>query len=175
MALLKTTNLELEHRFDPKSSRHYLNGHLSVLHCHHYTTLYTQLALDAKETDLLSGVAEETFYKLLKDYYNKHNIINLEDKIDIACQYYSAVGLGKMEVGFLGEDSGEVILSISHVDQGWIKKWGNYDAPVNYITCGYISGMFSAIFDRNIGVFKAFEVESIVMGASKSRFRIVKN
>jgi hypothetical protein len=175
MALLKKTNLELDHKFDPKTSRHYLNGHLSVLHCHHFSTLYIQLAIDAKETDLLVSVSEETFYRVLRDYYCKHNIVTLEDKIDIACQYYSAVGLGKMEVGFLGEDSGEVIIPVSHVDQGWIKKWGNYDAPVDYITCGYISGMFSAILGTNMGIFKTFEVESIVMGASKSRFRVVKN
>ena len=95
MAVFKETILELEHRFDTKKDRHYLNEQLSVLHCHHYTTLYTQLALDAGETELLAKVSEETFYKVLTDYFKKHNIDTVEKRIDIACQYYSAMGLGK--------------------------------------------------------------------------------
>ncbi len=174
MAVFKKTILELDHRFDAKSNRHYLNGHLSVLHCHHFATLYTQLAMDAKETDLLAKVAEETFYDVLSGYFKKHNLTSVEDRIEIGCQYYSAVGMGKMEVKFLGDDSGEVVLPNTHVDEGWIKKWGKYDAPVNYITAGYISALFSAVLDKPAGNYKAFEVESIVMGDEESRFNVVK-
>jgi len=174
MTYFKETVLELDHVFDKKSSRHYLNGAVSVFHCHHYTTLYTQLAMDAQKTELLKDVSEESFYHLLVNYYETNGIDLIDERINIACQYYGAVGLGKMEVKFLGDDSGEVVVFSSHVDQGWIKKWGKHDAPVNYITAGYIQAVFSAVLDLPMGVFDAREIESIVMGAKESLFKVVK-
>lgn len=166
--------LELKHKFDPERMRHYLNKHLTVLHCHHYSSLYTQLALDAGETDLLVASSEASFRELIADYFEDQGVTGLEEKIHIACEYFSAMGLGKMKVQFLGDESGEVILERSHVDEGWIKKWSKTDKPVNYIGCGYISAMFSAILDQPIGVFFTREQESIVMGAEKSVFKVYK-
>ena len=174
MSQFNETTLILDKKFDPKICRHYLNGQVSVLHCHHYSTLYTQLAVDAGETDLLADVAEDTFYNLLTSYYKSHNIDNIEDRIDIAIQYYATVGLGKMQVNFLGDESGEVELLVSHLDKGWIKKWGNYDKPVNFITVGYIKGMFSAVFCKPTKTFKASEIKSIVMGDNSSIFKVFK-
>jgi hypothetical protein len=172
MAEFKETTFMLDHKFDPRSNRHYLNGMVSVLHCHHYSTLYTQLALDAKETALLAGVSEETFYKVLKKYYDDNRVTDPGQKIGLACQYFAAVGLGKMEVVFAGDFSGEVRLSASHLDQGWITKWGTYDRPVNFITAGFIAGMFAACFDTAVGTYTAHERESIAMGAEKSVFSV---
>jgi len=84
----------IERFFDARNKRHYLNGELSVLHCHHYAVLYSQLALDAGETKLLSEVAEETFYNVMTEYFKKHQITKLEDRITIASEYYAAIGLG---------------------------------------------------------------------------------
>lgn len=172
MAEFKKTTFVLNHKFDPVRNRHYLNGMVSVLHCHHYSTLYTQLALDAKETDLLACVSEETFYKVLKNYFQDNHVTDLEQKIELACQYYAAVGLGKMEVVFAGDFSGEVKLVESHLDKGWIKKWGTYDRPVNFISAGFIAGMFAACFDKTPGSYTANERESIAMGAEKSVFSV---
>ena len=172
MSEFRKTELILDKKFDPIRKRHYLNNELVVLHCHHYSTLYTQLAIDAGETDLLHEVAENSFYKLLVDYFEENNIDSLEEKIDLACQYYSAVGLGKMQVTYMGDHSGEVELAHSHVDKGWITKWGNYDKPVNYISGGFISAMFSAISGNPKGTFKTMEVKSIVKGDETSVFKI---
>jgi len=175
MAVLKKTTLELDHKFDTKSSRHYLNGYVTVFHCHHYSCLYTQLAIDARETELLMKVSEETFHRVLSDYLCKHNVKALEEKIDLSCQYYSALGLGSIEIRHVGEYSGEVICSSSHIDSGWLKKWGTYDRPVNYITAGYISALFAAVAGYPPGTYRTCEVESIVMGAKKSVFKVVKS
>ena len=56
MAEFKKITLELDHKFSPKESRHFINGTQSVFHCHHYTALYTQLAMDAGETKLLQAI-----------------------------------------------------------------------------------------------------------------------
>ncbi len=175
MAIKQATELVLDHRFDPKSCRHSLNGETTVLHCHHYASLYTQLAddcslLDAKK--LLAEVSEETFYQILSDYYKNHNVTNLEDRFKIAEEYYSVCGMGKMEVICAGPDSGEVELSHSHIDEGWIKKWGKRDKPVNFITSGYIAAAFAAAFGREMKTYTVTETESIVSGAEKSHFEV---
>ena len=73
MAEFSKTVLKIDHKFDPISKRHYLNDIQSVYHCHHYTSLYTQLAIDAKETELLALSAEESFFEVLSTYYKKNN------------------------------------------------------------------------------------------------------
>jgi hypothetical protein len=49
MTVEKKTEFEIDHKFDPIRNRHYMNGVCTVLHCHHYATLYTQLADDAEQ------------------------------------------------------------------------------------------------------------------------------
>lgn len=172
MAEMKKIQFEVDKKFDTFAKRHYLNGCLTVLHCHHYAALYSQLAIDADETKLLSEVAEDTFYDELKSYFEKHNICNFSEKVELAVQYYSVLGLGKLVIKNAGPDSGEVVLEISHLDAGWRRKWGNFDKPVNYISGGYINAMFSLLFDKPTKTYNSFEVKSIVKGDPDSIFKV---
>jgi predicted hydrocarbon binding protein len=175
MTQMMTHEVVYDHVFDPETKRHYLNGTLTVLHCHHYLTLYTQLAIDAGETALLQESARESFKKMLARYFDMHlEGAPLDEKLDTACEYYSLLGLGKMKPVFIGDDSGEVELTASHTDSGWMKKWGEYDKPVNYVTAGYIEAMFEVLLNAPEKAFSATEVESIVMGADSSKFRIIR-
>ncbi len=176
MTVIKKTELELDHRFDPASCRHSLNGFTSVLHCHHYSALYTQLADDCGMLDgrkLLSECAEDSFFEVLSAYFKAKGMECIEDRIAIAEQYYAAVGLGGMKVVCAGLDSGKVELSHSHVDEGWMKKWGKRDKPVNFITQGYVAALFSAVFGRPPRTYRVDETEGIVTGAEKSTFTVV--
>lgn len=178
MPIKKKTEIIIDHKFDPKTCRHYLNGQLSVLHCHHYATLYTQLAEDCGLLDgkkLIAEVAEETFFDVLSSYFKEYQITSIEDRITIAEQYFAISGMGELKVVCAGPDSGEVDLLHSHLDSGWIKKWGKRDKPINFITCGYISGMFSAIFDKPTRSYNTKETQSIVSGAEKSSFKVAAN
>ena len=175
MAIINKIDVMYEHSFDPASKRHRINGIQSVLHCHHYTSLYTQLAIDAGETELLTECARESFNTVLAGYLANHEELDtLAAKVDICCQYYALFGLGKMAVNFLGGDSGEVELTSSHTDLGWIKKWGTFDKPVNYITAGFIEALFEVVQDTAPRSFKAIEKQSIVMGAETSVFTVVR-
>ena len=136
--------------------------------------MYTQLAIDARQTTLLSDVAEDCFGDVLRAYYKTHALVEIDDRLSIACQYYSAVGLGKMVVRHLGPDTGEVEVERSHIDEGWLKKWGKYDRPVNYITAGFVSGLIAATFDLPPRSFEVTEVDSMAMGAQTGRFQIVR-
>lgn len=176
MTIFKKNDLVLDHQFDSKTCRHTVNGEVNVLHCHHYATLYTRLADDCGMLDgkkLLAEVAEDTFYEILANYFRENAITILKDRISIAEQYYAATGLGQMKVICAGSESGEVELIHSHVDEGWIKKWGQHDKPINFMTSGYIAGLFSAVFDRPLRSFTVTERESMVTGAAHSMFEIV--
>ncbi|MFP4499108.1 MAG: hypothetical protein ACLFQV_12940 [Vulcanimicrobiota bacterium] len=176
MIQFEKTSLKLNHKFDPKSTRHYINGHQMVLHCHHYLTLYTQLAMDCDFFDaksLLAECMEETTLNILKQYYNDNKITALEDKIKIAELHYAAFGLGKIYFETVGDFSGQVKLTRSHIDEGWLKKWGEHGEPVNYVTAGFIAAAFSAFFDRPARSFKINETVSMVTGGKSSVFQIV--
>jgi hypothetical protein len=178
MAIMKKTEIILDHKFDPKTCRHTLNGAVSVLHCHHYADLYSQLANDCGMLDgkkLLAECAEDCFMDILASYYSEYGVTDIDEKIAIAEQYYAATGLGQMKVLNAGPESGEVELIHSHVDEGWMKKWGKYEKPVNFITCGYIAGIFNAIFDLPTRTFSVTEEASIVAGAERSQFKVVIN
>jgi hypothetical protein len=173
MAIDKKTEFIVERSFDPVRCRHTVNGQVNVLHCHHYLSLYAQLAEDCGMLDarkLLKETAEDAFYRVLSDYYRQNGVESTGDRIAIAEQYYSFCGLGSLKVLAAGQDSGEVELTHSHVDSGWIKKWGNRSKPVNYVTCGYIDALFAAVFGLQPRSFEATETASIVAGAERSEF-----
>ena len=174
MAEFIKTKLKIDHKFNSKSKRHFLNGIQSVYHCHHYTILYTQLALDAGETELLKSTAENSFYKILNKYFAENNITETKNRVEIATQYYSAMGLGVLEVDFIGDFSATIISKNSHVEQGWIKKWGKFDKSINFIGCGYVSAMLSAILGETTCKFETFETQSIVKGSEKTIFKSYK-
>jgi hypothetical protein len=146
--MIKTT-LKVQYHFEPIKSRHYLNEVFSVFHCHHYTTLYTQLAEDSEFIDrkrILFDVAEENFFKVLKNYFEVNNIKWIEDKIAIAEQYWSFVGMGNLKILGVGEACSITEISHSHIDQGWIKKWGKSKKPINHITRGFFSSVWSLLY-----------------------------
>jgi hypothetical protein len=110
---------------------------------------------------------------MLRDYFVHHGVIKNSERFSLTEQCYAAVGLGQMKVLFAGPDSGEVELLHSHVDDGWIRKWGKRPQPVNFMTCGYIAGAFSAVYGRPVRSFDVVETQSIVAGAPVSRFKVI--
>lgn len=169
-----TTSLEVTTNVEPRTCRHYVNGIPMVVHCHHYSTLYTQLAIDTGETELLAEVSEEVFYDLLVRYYKEHSIDSIDDRVRIATLYFAAMGLGKINVTYLAEYGGKVILTRSHLDRGWMRKWGTFDRPINYVTAGCCAGMAAAILDMSPGSFRTEEILSMVKGDPHSEFRIMR-
>ena len=175
MAIVKKNEVKYDHYFDRNTKRHKINGVQSVLHCHHYTSLYTQLAIDANETELLKECARESFRNVLDTYFAANPDINtLQAKAEISCQYYALLGLGRLTIHFLGSEGGEAELLSSHTDDGWKKKWGNYKKPVNYISAGFIEACFESVLCLHSRAFSAVETQSIVMGAKTSIFKVVR-
>ncbi|MEE9912943.1 MAG: hypothetical protein K4571_14610 [Deltaproteobacteria bacterium] len=166
--------LKTEFTFDEKTYRRYMNGFLTVMHCHHYMSLLSKLAMDFDDiggSRVLCESAEDSVRPMIDDYCAKNNIASFEDKLDVGRQYYSVMGMGMMDV--TGDKyQGKATLTRSHVDQGWAKKWGNHDAPVNHWTRGYLAAMFAAAAGKAPRSYEVVEESSIVMGQPTSTFTV---
>jgi len=167
-------DIKVNIRIEPKTCRHYYNDQLVVVHCHHYATLYTQLAMDAEQADLLQDVSEEMFFKVLSDYFKENETPNFFDRLTIGCQLFGLMGLGSVTFRYAGENSADLILTRSHVDKGWIRKWGKSDQPVNFIGAGAIAGMLACIFNKPAGTYLVRETKSLAMGEDYSEMKAVK-
>lgn len=169
--------LDINFTFDDKTYRHYMNGFLSVLHCHHYMSLLTKTAM---ETDNIGGIkilmesAEDAVRPLFDDYIQKNSISDPTEKMRVGVEYYSVMGMGKM-VARGNDKGGEVELSKSHVDQGWLMKFGKSDKPLNFFTCGYIAALFGAAFGKPARSYRVTEIASIATGEATSKFTVTLN
>ena len=177
MTIEKKIDLVVKRTFDPKICRHFMNGDVQVLHCHHYATLYCQLADDAKMFDgksLLRKAAEMSFAPVLRKLMQAADVTAAADKIRIAEEYWRYAGMGKLQFERVGEMSAAAVMEKSHVDEGWIKKWGKREAPVNFIGQGYLAAAMAVIYDLPNGSYLVNENASIVSGADVSRFTVVR-
>ncbi|MCB9654813.1 MAG: hypothetical protein H6729_11855 [Deltaproteobacteria bacterium] len=169
-----TLEFKATQRFEPGSARQYINDSSSVFHCHHYATLMTQLADDASSfrgPELLTQAAEEFAFRELSNYFAKNQINEARDRIAVAESYCGFVGLGSLRLELHGA-GGAAEMAHSHVDEGWIKKWGKRDKPVNFIGQGFIAGACEAITNAKLGSFDVQEDRSIVSGQPSSKFTI---
>ena len=169
--------LQLDYTMDDGTFRHYLNGHCVVMHSHHYLALVTRLVEEMDEIDgprILADVVEESMREIFDDYIAKHGLATPQERGAVGKEYYSAFGLGKLQVSGDG-NRGEVRLLHSPLDAGWIRKWGNHGTPVNHFTRGFIAAMFGAAFDKPAGSYRVTEEASMAAGAPEGKFIVVRN
>ncbi|MCL2766348.1 MAG: hypothetical protein FWD21_01515 [Peptococcaceae bacterium] len=157
--------------FKREHCRHVSGSHTLVLHCNHIVSLISKLANECSHLNgkkLLSESSEDVFYSVLADYYLENSICSIDKRIEIAERYFSEAGLGKLTVKYAGLSAGEVELKFSLVDESWLNKWGQATTPINYIGCGYVTALFSALFDKPRRSYAAKEQQSIACGADVS-------
>jgi predicted hydrocarbon binding protein len=114
------------------------------------------------------------FNNVLTRYFEQNPELSFEDRVEIAIQHYGAMGLGALEIVYLGEDSADLILRRAHVDKGWVRKWGKSDKPVNFIGAGCIAGLLSAVFCKPLGTYSVRQSKSIAMGDDYSEMKAVR-
>ena len=168
--------LIVQRRFDPATCRHYLNEYCTVIHCHHYITLYTQLANDAVDFEgerLLKETAEDVFYQILKEYFVQHRIDELAVKVQLAEEYWQTVGMGMIHFSEVGKYTVVAKMPYSHFDQGWLTKWGKRDTPINSITVGFVAAMAALFDNRERYSYAVTELTSITCGDEQSIFKAV--
>ena len=168
-------SLKLDFSMDNETYRHSLNGQPVVMHSHHYLALITKLAEDMGEfggPQILRDVVEDSMRTIFDDYIQKNGLTSPMDKCNIGREYYSVFGLGKMVVSG-SESGGEVRLVHSHIDEGWVTKWGPHNIPINHFTCGYIAAVFAAAFNKPAKSYSVTETASMAGGENEGKF-IVK-
>ncbi len=167
--------LRLEYSHDNETHRIFLNGQPVVMHSHHYLALITKLVEDMADigaSGILQDTVEDTMRAVFDDYISKNGLTSAQDKCNVGREYFSVFGLGKMVITG-DENGGEIRLLRSHVDEGWVKKWGVHSKPINHFTCGYVAAMFAAAFNKPARSYLVTEVASIAAGDSEGKF-IVK-
>lgn len=170
------TACQFNQQFDLNTMQQYVNFEPSVMHCHHYATLFTKLALDTLDLGGPSQLAyamEDSFYLIFKKYFIAQHITTQMEKKEIIEQYFGLVGLGELSITITA-DGGQAEMRHSHVDEGWVKKWGKHDQPVNFMGQGFLMAAFDVLTDRKLRSFTVKETQSIVKGDQLSRFVITK-
>lgn len=165
-------SLKLDFSLDNETFRHYINGHAVVMHSHHYLALITKLAEefgDIGGPQLLTDVVEESMWVVLDDYVRKNGESTPLQRCNVGREYYSVYGLGKMKVAGT-ESGGEVCLIRSHIDEGWIRKWGAHSKPINHFTCGYIAALFAVTFNKPAKSYRVIETESMAVTGTEATF-----
>jgi len=167
---------EFNQEFDPKHMFQYVNNEISVMHCHHYASLFTKLAIDMEKiggTRHLRESMEESAYLTLQRLCLTQKVASKDERMQIAQQYFGMCGLGQLELS-VDSTGGTAKMIHSHVDEGWIKKWQKEKNPVNFIGQGYIIASFAIINGKSIGFYETKEIKSIVKGDSHSEFIITQ-
>lgn len=161
--------MQVDFTFDDGTFRHYMNGHPSVLHCHHYMALTTRVATKFRSLGadrILAESTEDSMRVLLDDYVRKHSLPVGLERLRMAAEYYAVMGLGRLQLE--GDASGgTVTLQRSHVDEGWVKKFGPCDHPINHVTRGYAAAAFACAFERSARAYVVTEASSMAMGAGQ--------
>jgi hypothetical protein len=159
--------MQVEFSFDDGTFRHYINGQPSVLHCHHYMALTTKVATTFRSfgaDQILAESTEDSMRVLFDDYNRKHLVPQGPERLRVAGEYYAVMGLGRLQLEG-NASGGTVTLQRSHVDEGWVKKFGVSDQPINHVTRGYAAAAFASAFDRPARAYVVTESSSMAMGA----------
>lgn len=168
--------LEIVERFDPDACRQYLNDWCTVLHSHHFAALLSQLADDAEDFNgihHLKRAAEDTFHEVLDHYFKQHEVSLIEDRVAVAEQYWETVGMGQIRFKCVEKYAVSAEMEFSHVDQGWLEKWGKRDKEVNFITQGFVAAAAALFSGKSPGSFTVIESRSLIAGDEVSVFKAV--
>lgn len=164
-------SINVDFTFDNVTYRHFMNGFDSVLHCHHYMCLTAKLAEDFADVEgprILRESTEDSIRPLLDAYFEKNKVVSPEERLKIGEEYFAVMGLGRLVVTG-NVQGGEVRILRSHLDEGWLKKWGKHSSPVNHVACGYAAALFAATFGKPARSYAAAETTSIAMGEPEGK------
>jgi hypothetical protein len=162
--------------FDPNRKLQYINSDPSVMHCHHYSAIFTKLALELQDSGgarYLTEAMEEASYIALRKVFITEGVQSAAERRAFVEQYYRLTGLGDFSIRECTANGGSITLRRSHIDEGWVKKYGQSPVPVNFVTAGFLAGAFAAIHDEHLRHYQAEETASMASGKAAGEF-IVK-
>ena len=166
--------LDLEFTFDEDTYRKRVNGFGVVGHSHNLLCFIIKLAEKFDEYGgirILAESTEDSVRPIFDDYVQKHNLPVGQARIDMAADFFEAMGMGLMK-GSGTAEGGTVTMTRSHIDEGWKMKFGDADHALNYFACGFITAMFGCAFDKPPHSYKVEETNSLAMGSEQGSFTV---
>lgn len=142
------------------------NGALISLHCHHYNC---GLLKTIEEIPLIDGhaviteTATEEFFVNFRQYLFSHlQDASASEVLREASELYRFMGLGRLDLSGLTAYGGIAYADSSYYVTAWLAKYGRREAPVCYLTCGFIAGTLAAMFDLPLNTYEVTETQCMI-------------
>jgi predicted hydrocarbon binding protein len=165
--------------FDPNLNIIELNGVMVSLHCHHYNCglIRALEEMEGIQTRLIIiQAATEEFYMHFSEYIKQHLSNKIaRDRFNAAADLYRFMGFGRLDLSGLDEEGGMAYADSSYYVVGWLAKYGRRDTPVCYLTCGFLNGVLSAVYERPIGFYNIIEQHCMIAGHNRCEFIVSVN
>lgn len=162
--------------FDHESNVMKLEGTGVSLHCHHYNcglvkALEEMEAIDAQA--IIIQAAQEEFHDNFARYIRNHlQDVPAGEKFRSAEELYRFMGFGRIDLSGLNDSGGRVYADSSYYVTGWLAKYGRRGTPVCHLTCGFLAGILSAVYERPLDAYCVEEVKCMISGEEHCEFLI---
>lgn len=172
------TTINWPEKFAREGHRIFLSGLPIAMHCHHYNINLQKTiedSLGADGIDLIYRAAEQTSYAGFCAFLERHQqLVSVKSKFELAATSYQYCGLGLIIFDDTKPEGGRVVAPHSHHVTGWLAKHGRRQTPGCLYTSGWISGVLSAIYDRQPGDYVVKELHCKMMLDPECVFQVEK-
>ena len=166
--------------FDSESNIIKLDGDGVSLHCHHYNCGLVKALEEMEEIDARSIIiqaAQEEFHDKFTRYILNHlNSAPAEEKLKTAAELYRFMGFGRIDLSGLSESGGNAYADSSYYVTGWLAKYERRTTPVCHLTCGFLGGILSAVYEKPLDTYRVEETRCMITGQQeRCEFLIKRN
>jgi hypothetical protein len=120
-----------------------IGGGRLVMHCHHYNCFLQRTIEDGlgeRAAPLLTAAAMETARSVLGGIEADAPAGSPRASIERAAALLAENGLGRVDVGALGERGGVATMDRSHYAIAWLAKWGPRPTAGCFFVAGWLAG-----------------------------------
>jgi hypothetical protein len=162
--------------FDSESNIIKLDGTGVSLHCHHYNcglvkALEEMEGIDARS--IIIQAAQEEFYDKFTRYVMNHlSDRTAEEKLKAAAELYLFMGFGRIDFSGLSKSGGKAYADSSYYVTGWLAKYERRTTPVCHLTCGFLGGILSAVYEKPLDAYRVEETMCMISGQERCEFLI---
>ncbi|MDQ7787447.1 MAG: 4-vinyl reductase [Thermodesulfovibrionales bacterium] len=160
--------------FEPEMNVLKLDGIGVSLHCHHFNcglvkALEEMEGIDARS--LIIQAAQEEFHDNFTRYILNHlSGAPAEEKLKTAAELYRFMGFGRIDLSRLSGSGGKAYADSSYYVTGWLAKYERRTTPVCHLTCGFLSGILSAVYEKPLDTYRVEETMCMISGQEQCEF-----
>jgi hypothetical protein len=162
--------------FESESNILKLDSVAVSLHCHHYNcglvkALEEMEGIDARS--IIIQAAQEEFHDNFARYILNHvNSAPAEEKLKAAAERYRFMGFGRIDLSGLSGSGGKAYADSSYYVTAWLAKYERRTTPVCHLTCGFLGGILSAVYEKPFDAYRVEETICMISGQEQCEFLI---